>query len=279
MPGKPYDATMKDLVESDAMAWARRFGPRAVRTATLVDAEVSTVTAAGDKVLRVEGDHGVSLVNIEAESRHAADAPDRMLLYSTLLRHRHGLPVRSVLLLLRREANASNLTETLEVREAEGDPWYLAFRYHVVRVWAQPVGPLLAGGLGTLPLAALTDEAGPNLAGVVRRIGERLNAEAQPELAGKMLAGAFVLLGLRYPEGLVEQLFRENTNVEDSTTYQMLISRGERNVLLRQGRRKFGEPDEATLAALQAIKSPRRLEDLAERLLVVNSWQELLAEA
>jgi hypothetical protein len=69
----------------------------------------------------------------------------------------------------------------------------------------------------------------------------------------------------------------EITNMEESSTYQAILSRGERNVLLRQGRRKFGDPDAATLAALQEIKSPGRLEELAERLLDVNSWQDLLA--
>jgi hypothetical protein len=159
MAGKRFDVTLKDLIEDDALSWARRFSTSSVRSAALLDADVSTITAAADKVRRVEGDRGASLLNIEAEARHAADAPDRMLLYSTVLRHRHELPVQSVLLLLRREANASNLTGVLEVIGLDAAAPYLTFRYQVVRLWEEPLEPLLSGGLGPLPLAVLTDEA------------------------------------------------------------------------------------------------------------------------
>src|SRR3954447_2552212 len=110
MAGKPFDATLKDLIEADPTSWARRFLPGGVRSAALVDADVSSLTAAADKVIRAETDGGPVILNIEAEGRHAADAPDRLLLYGVVLRHRHELPVHSVLLLLRREANATTLT-------------------------------------------------------------------------------------------------------------------------------------------------------------------------
>ena len=43
------------------------------------------------------------------------------------------------------------------------------------------------------------------------------------------------------------------------------------------GRKRFGEPDAPTAAALQAITDLDRLEALSDRLLDVASWQELLA--
>jgi predicted transposase YdaD len=291
MTSKRFDVSLKDLIEDDVLSWAQRFSPHPVRAAALMDADVSTVTAAADKVLRVESARGTALLNIEADARHAADAPDRMLLYSTVLRHRHDLPVHCVLLLLRREANAGNLTGVLEVHLPGVQEPYLTFRYQVVRLWAEPLEPLLTGGLGTLPLAALTDEAEANLPGVVRRIDERLRQEAPPVLADKMRVAIYVLLGLRYEEALIEQLFKEITTMEESTTYRGILARGEtrgfdrgrlqgeRQVLLRQGRSKFGEPDDATLAALEAITNPERLEALGERLLHVDSWQDLLADA
>src|SRR5262245_26495513 len=137
MAQKPFDSSVKDLIEDDAQSRAARFHPFPVRAVTVIDADVATVTAAADKVLRVEDEYGVSLLNIEAEGRHAADAPGRMLLYSTVLGHRHALPVRSVLLLLRREANATNLTGVLEKRHAGETEPYLVFRYQVVRLWEQ----------------------------------------------------------------------------------------------------------------------------------------------
>jgi hypothetical protein len=116
MAGKPFDATLKTLIEAGPREWAERLCDRPVIDAALIDADISTVTAAADKVLRARLDSGECLVNIEPESRHAGDAPGRLLLYSTVLEHRHELPVRSVLLLLRPSANAVNVTGLLERR-------------------------------------------------------------------------------------------------------------------------------------------------------------------
>ena len=71
--------------------------------------------------------------------------------------------------------------------------------------------------------------------------------------------------------------------MEESTTYQLLIARGEvkgkteeaRSLLLRIGRNRFGAPD-ATVHAALATASLERLEQMADRLLQVESWQELL---
>src|SRR5713101_3444615 len=38
-------------------------------------------------------------------------------------------------------------------------------------------------------------------------------------------------------------------------------------ILMRQGRKRFGEPDKATVAALNAITDEKRLVELSERLL------------
>jgi hypothetical protein len=51
--------------------------------------------------------------------------------------------------------------------------------------------------LGTLALAALTDEAAGALAGVYHRIDERFSREAGNAL-NTLLAALYVLLGLRY---------------------------------------------------------------------------------
>ncbi len=285
MANKPFDASFKDLIEDDTQAWAAQFNPFPVRAVTVIDADVATVTAAADKVLRVEDEHGMSLLNIEAEGRHAADAPGRMLLYSTVLGHRHALPVRSVLLLLRREANASNLTGILE-KSREGDAEsYLVFRYQVVRLWEEPLEPWLQGGLGTLPLAALTDEAEPKLGEVVRRIDERLRAEAQPAEVAKMWKSLILLLGLRYKGDEIMAWFNDDL-LELSSTYQMMLAgetRGRleeaRRALLIVGETKFGAADPATVAKLESIEDLARLENLMRRIVQASSWTELLVSS
>jgi hypothetical protein len=53
---------------------------------------------------------------------------------------------------------------------------------------------------------------------------------------------------------------------------------GTRRYLLRQGTKRFGEPDAATVAALEAIPDIDQLEALAERILEPNvrGWDDLL---
>lgn len=66
----------------------------------------------------------------------------------------------------------------------------------------------------------------------------------------------------------------------ESDTYQAIIEEGRveagQHIVLRLGRKRFGEPDAVTEAALKAITDPDRLEQLSERLLDVASWQDLL---
>jgi predicted transposase YdaD len=103
-----------------------------------------------------------------------------------------------------------------------------------------------------------------------------------------------VLTGLRLPAAVLASLFeRVVIHMKESSAYQLILAEGEakgkaegeakgkaaeaKTILLRQGRKRFGEPDTATVAALQAITDVAYLESLSERLLDVGSWQDLLA--
>jgi hypothetical protein len=50
-----------------------------------------------------------------------------------------------------------------------------------------------------------------------------------------------------------------------------------RQVLLRQGRKKFGPPDPRIEAAIATIADLGRLHDLLDRIFDVSSWDELLS--
>jgi hypothetical protein len=65
--------------------------------------------------------------------------------------------------------------------------------------------------------------------------------------------------------------------LEDSSVYQIILSKGAKRTLLRLGNKRFGPPDAAALAALDAIYDVERLERMSERLLEVNTWAEMLA--
>ena len=49
-----------------------------------------------------------------------------------------------------------------------------------------------------------------------------------------------------------------------------------RRLLLHLGRQRFGEPSQQIVAAVSEVNDVDRLERLTDRLLQVNSWQELL---
>jgi predicted transposase YdaD len=164
------------------------------------------------------------------------------------------------------------------------------FSYEVVRLWEQPVRRFLEGGLGTLPLASLCRLAGPQsleeaLAPVLRRVVSRLEVEATPEERARLLAATYVLAGLRVTPPPVERLFQGVQSMKESSTYQAILAEGRiegrletlRNMLLRQGRQRFNRaPSASVQARIQAITDAERLERMADRILNVTTWQELL---
>jgi predicted transposase YdaD len=145
---------------------------------------------------------------------------------------------------------------------------------------------LLNGGLGTLPLAPLCNLKADELPAVIHRVDERLNQEAPPGLAAKLLTAAFILTGLRFSREVAEQLFEGVVAMRESSTYQMILAEGRgegqteeaRKVLLSLGGKRLGPPSEATIGRVRAIQQLERLEQLLERLLDVSDWDELLAD-
>ena len=159
------------------------------------------------------------------------------------------------------------------------------FRYEVIELWERPAAQLLTGSLGMLPLAPLARLAAGvavevGLAEVIEALTNRVQQEASTEQARRLLTAAFVLTGMRVRSAIAVNLFRGARAMQESSTYQWILSQGAiaeaRKFLLRHGRKQFGEPDAATLATLQAIEDLERLERMDERLSDVAGWRELL---
>ena len=89
---KYFDATMKGLLECGPADWVALAGFPG-RKAEIVDAEVSTVTAATDKVIRVH-DPDPWLFDVNFQTGPDASLPRRVHLYNTLLHERHGMSRR-----------------------------------------------------------------------------------------------------------------------------------------------------------------------------------------
>jgi hypothetical protein len=202
-----------------------------------------------------------------------------VLKYNVLLAERHNMPVSSAVVLLRSGTAGPKLTGLYRDRHRL-DGREHRFPYRVVRVWQQPVEDVLAGGVGTLPLAPLARVRRQALPAVLRRMRERLSAETSAERRKTLWAATYVLMGLRYSQALTEQLLQGVLGMEESVTYQAIIRRGHveeaQRAVLRVGRKTLGPPDAAAVTAVESITDRDRLEQLLDRALDVSSWQELL---
>jgi predicted transposase YdaD len=247
---------------------------------TVEDTDLATVVSgAVDKVLRVHA-RPEYLLHLDFQSGHdAAVLPRRLRLYNGVLDYRHDRLVLSVAVLLRREADSPQLTGVFE-RSFPGQEPVTLLRYRVIRVWQLPVEQLLAGGLGTLPLAPISDVSEAQVPDVIRRMRARLGRQRRQRVAD-LWAVTYTLLGLRYSDAFANLLFQEVLGMEESTTYQAIIRKGRlaeaRRLLFLIGEGLFGLPSEAAKAAINALEDVDRLEQLGERLPHVDSWEELLA--
>jgi predicted transposase YdaD len=275
---------LKALVETEPESWPALLGRPAGPT-EVIDADIATVSGAADKVLRVAADPPY-LLHLEFVAGHdAASLPPKLHVRNGLLDDRHRRRVRSGVVVLRPEADSPRLTGAYR-RGFPGEGAYLTFRYQVVRVWELAPGPLLAGGLGTLPLATVSAVTEAELPGIIERMQRRLSGRRARRQAQRIWAASYILLGLRYSPGLAAQLFRGVVTMKESSTYQAILEEGRgegamheaRKLLRLVGDDAFGPPDARTAAAIDRIHDLSRLEELCKRARAATNWQELLGE-
>jgi len=299
---KRYDAAIKHLVEAHPADWLAFAGLPPATQLKVIDADISTVGPAADKVIQVLAPEPY-LAHLEFQSSADAELDNRVLLYNVLLRWRHKLPVRSVVVLLRPQADGRGSSGV--VNEVAASDSMLDFRYRVIRLWKQPVESVLAGGLGTLPLAPISEVAREALPDLIESIKRRLESEAEPRELTDALAATFILLGLRYPREFAQALLKGVREMKESTTYQMIIEEGEakgraegmvrgiaegiaagivegrikeaRALVLRLGQRRFGRAPEKVIEYLDSIVELGELESIAEQLVEAQGWDDLIA--
>ncbi len=199
-----------------------------------------------------------------------------------------------MVLLLRPEAAGTGFTGRLNYRTPGGSEVH--FTYHLVRVWELPVETLLSGPVATLPLAPIADVRPEELPGVIARMQVRVAAETPEPDQVELWTSVALLMGLRYRPAAIRELLKGVSGLEESTIYQEILGKGEeigrvkgreegrvegreeeaRAVLLRIGTKRFGAPEDQVRTAMEAIDSLETLEALIDRLLEVETWQELL---
>ncbi len=238
------------------------------------------MTAAADKVLWVE-DRDPSILHLEFQASHDATLGSRVLHYNVLLGVRHSVPVRSLVILLRPEADGRDLTGQLCWNLPSGRR-YLQFEYEPIRLWQLPPEALLEGGLGTLPLVPLTKVSRPELPGLIQQMIERIDREAEPPAAKSLWTATYVLMGLEYDREFTKHLLRGVRSMKESVTYQAILEEGraeeaQRSVLLL-GTSLLGKPSPKVRRTLARVTDLDVLEALLLRVVKVSSWTDLLAD-
>ncbi len=284
-----FDISTKELVWDDPAAWLEGFGIGPRGPVEVIDSDITTLSAAADKVIRVGGAEPY-LVNIELQSSHETTLARTLWYRQVALDYRHDLPVLTVLVLLRKEANSPSLTGRYDRHMPDG--WQTnRYDYRVVRLWQENVESFLNAGIGLVPLAPLTDVPPADLPQLVGRMAERINAEPRPR-AAKLWTATYLLMGLRYSDELIDSLLEGVQTMQESTTYQKILREGRnegqkagriteaQRLLLLQGEIRFGVPEARTRSAIEAIQDIERLERMSKRILDadIHDWDGLLDE-
>jgi predicted transposase YdaD len=282
-PMGAFDVTTKFLIENHTADWLALAGvPTRGLVPRVVDADLSTISSTPDKLIRLGLGRRGTAVHVEFQSARDADLDERVLAYNVLARRRHGVPVRSVVFLLRPEAGPPSVSSVIRWHGESSSP--LSFDYDLIRVWELPPERLLAGGIGTLALAPIAAVPPSAVRGVIGRVRDRLDREVAPPLAAEVLHATRVLTGLRYTQAEVQTLFRGVRHMRESSYYQEILDEGrvegrvegrlvgEQDLLVQMGTQKFGRPPAGALARLRAVADTRELERLGVRLLTAESW-------
>jgi predicted transposase YdaD len=278
-----FDATVKGLAARYPRDQLLTFDVPPAGPVRTLNVDLSTFTASADLVLGI-GDPLLEIVHIDFQAAAMGKKHADILAYNTLLFRQYHVPVHTIVILLRPSAAHSNMSGTVSyaARPGRGS---MMFNYELVRLWERPVEKLLAGAMGTLPLAmlgklpeAVALEEG--LTATVQRLIERLEAEAPAEQVTELLTAAYILTGLRTPPETSKQIFQGARAMRESTTYMAILEEGEekqaRKAIQRLAQKRFGPADEHTLARLQAVSDLPRLERILDRVLEATGWDDML---
>jgi predicted transposase YdaD len=287
---RPFDVATRGLIEADPAGWLAWLGLPLDGPVRAIDSDVSAVLAAVDKVLLVDGT-APWLAHLELQASRDRDLPLRLHEYNAILRYRHRIRVRTTVVLLRRNVYGGELTGHLQDIEADGEVT-LSFKYRVVRLWERPVDELLNGSLGVLPLAPLAAFEPDRLPHILDHLGQRFEEEAQAQV-GDLWAATALLMGVRYDRDEITDLIQRVRRMRESVTYQIILEEGReegreqgerlgrlreaRDVILRLGTQRLGQPSANVATTLDAIEDLSLLNRMIDAVLTARSWDDIVS--
>jgi hypothetical protein len=273
------DTTIKDILRAQPQQWLERLGLPA-HPCRWIDTDLSTVAAVTDKVIWVDAPNQSWLLHLEFMTYYDRKLAQRLRRDHALLQYHYEVPVTTLAVLLRREANVPALNGQL----AQESPGLLggAFWYQVERLWETPATALVAGNLLSVTLALLGAAQPEQLPTLTQQMRTRLQEEVVDERERQVLwTSAYLLGGMRWDKQLLEPLMQQQSLWEASSTCRALIEETKAGVyhkmIIRLGTQRFGVPQPAQREALIKELNEERLENLHNRLLAASSWTELLA--
>lgn len=315
---KPFDVTLNKLIDGHLRDWGNYLAEWiGIRGVGVHDGDVLametdlSLSMQADRLFHIhrrpsdQQSQRDQVIHLELESSSHRGIPDHLLEYNVAASKRTPLPIRSVVLLLRPSANASDLTGVLQRFDVK-DVEYLTFRYTVIRLWEESCERLLNAGPGLAPLALLTNEAVPQLGATLEEVHRRLQQSNLPRSEIKdVLGSTFVLCGLRYEQEQLVRLFeRFSMTLEDSTTYQWILNQGlakglakgrteghtegrmegigegrleeAKRLLITLGARRLGTPTADQLATIHGSADLLHLEQMIEAIFTSSDWATLL---
>lgn len=232
---KPWDESLKKLVQADPQAFVSWFVPEASFTGAR-PLELKHWTLEVDALLEVQVKGQDMLLHLEFQTHNDPEMAERLLRYNVLARSEHRLPVLScvIYLLGSGEASTSPLSWMLPTEQE-----VLRFHYQSIELKALlPEGMMRTGLTGLLPLLPLTKNGARRE--IVETMFSRLLAAKKIELVpiGYTLAS---LAFSRENPGDQDWLFRRFHEMHDilreTPIYQEILKEG-REEGLEQGRQR-----------------------------------------
>ena len=288
---KPYDATSKFLIELHPEDWLRFLNLEAT-SVEIVDADLSTVTASADKIIKIENEGDIYGLHIDIQSAYDAFLDDRVHGYNVLAKLKFAMMIVSVVFLLHPRAAAKGASGSIDLNHPLTRHH---FTYTLFKVWDHDVEGFLNCGLSLLPFAPLANLGATRLPDVIRRMQEIISREADAGTAAQLWTASKIMMGLKFDSVMVDRLLKGVMGMRESSTYQAILEEGREQgevrgeikgeikgvkaTILRIGGRRYGEPSFEVQARIQEINDLETLTVLTDRLDLVESWSELLGES
>ena len=291
---KPYDATSKFMTEMRPEDWLTFLG-LPVFPVEIIDADLSTVTTAADKIIKVNDPDDPYCLHLDFQSSYDGQIDLRTLSYNVLAELRLQLRIVSVVIALSPRVISVRVTGGVYRNHALTQ---LDFNYALVKVWEIPAENFINSGIALMPLAPLSKIEKQELPGLIQRMKESVEAELNETEASSFWTATKIFMGLKFDAAYVDTLMEGVRNMRESTTYQAILKEGAEEARLEgriEGRiegeikgelrlfkliasKRFGAISEETERKLNAILTPEVIEAVSLQLEKFESWSELLEE-